>query len=215
MTETGAVLRPAREFGALAVAMCVAAAIWWGIWALCPAPEQLGSLQARLGIALECLIVATTFTLLPGIEAVGHERLITPAFDPLSGTPTRRIVINNRFIQNTVEQLPIFAAGLAGIVIFADGPGAFRALIAATTVWTLARWTFWIGYHLGPQHRVAGLVGVLQSIVIILWSSAHVGFEIGGVIGACTALGAYALCELAIVFGLTRRGNSPPARENT
>jgi hypothetical protein len=204
MSELGATMRPLRDFSAFSLAALCAAVIWWGVWTfVLPAPhfDQVGE---RIVLAAKCVAVAATLTLMLGVEAVGHERLMTPAFDPLAGQDSLRLIINNRFIQNTVEQLLVFAASLTGLAIYCESASSARAVIAATLVWIIARWAFWIGYHIGPQHRVAGLVGVAQSMVISLWVCAHVGSEVAGPLGAITLIGLFGAAELVIVIGLRR-----------
>jgi hypothetical protein len=204
MTDTSVRLRPLREFTAFSLAALCAATVWWGVWTFVPETPHSGQVAERLVLALKCLAVAATLTLMLGVEAVGHERLMTPAFDPLAGQDSPRLIINNRFIQNTVEQLLVFATSLTGLAIYCESASSARAVIAATLVWIIARWAFWIGYHLGPQHRVAGLVGVAQSMVISLWVCAHVGSEVAGPLGAITLIGLFVAAELVIVVGLRR-----------
>ena len=62
--------------------------------------------------ALKCVALATLFCLVAGIEAVAHERLQSDAFDPLLNHETRRLRVNLRYLQNTLEQLIVFAVGL-------------------------------------------------------------------------------------------------------
>jgi MAPEG family len=208
MTETGNGVRPLREFSAFAFAALCAAAIWWSVWTFVPSATQFDGVADRVVLALKCIVVATTLTLMLGVEAVGHERLMTPAFNPLAGQDSRRLTINNRFIQNTVEQLLVYSASLTGLAIYCDSGSSARAVVAATLVWVIARWAFWIGYHFGPQRRVAGLVGVAQSMILSLWVCAQIGNEIAGPVGAIALVGIFGAAEIVIIFGL-RRGLAP------
>jgi hypothetical protein len=46
---------------------------------------------------LKCCCLAVLFCLVTGVEAVTHEWLSSPAFDPLSGFKTRRLRVNRRY----------------------------------------------------------------------------------------------------------------------
>jgi len=58
----------------------VAAAIWFAIDRLAPPLAGMESLAARMVFALKCVSLAVLFCLVAGVEAVAHERLVSPAF---------------------------------------------------------------------------------------------------------------------------------------
>ncbi|WP_410968141.1 hypothetical protein, partial [Salmonella sp. SAL04281] len=87
------------------------------------------------------------FAFVLGIEAVAHERFQSPAIDPLAGFTTRRLTINLRYLQHTLEQLVVFLPGLFGLAYYCDSGAAMRAVTATTIVWILNRIAFWVGYH--------------------------------------------------------------------
>jgi O-antigen/teichoic acid export membrane protein len=91
---------------------------------------------------LKCSCLAVLFCLVTGVEAVAHERLSSPAFDPLSGFETRRLRVNQRYLQNTLEQILVFVAGLFGLAVYSPDGSAMRAVLATTVVWILARFAF-------------------------------------------------------------------------
>lgn len=93
---------------AIAVSALLSATLWLGIRMLAPPLAGLELLGARMLFALKCLCLATLFCLVTGVEAVAHERLQSPAFDPLAGYETKRLQVNLRYLQNTLEQLVVF-----------------------------------------------------------------------------------------------------------
>lgn len=70
---------------AILAAMPVALLLWLAIAYLVPPLTGMDSLGGRMVFALKCSCLAVLFCLVTGVEAVAHERLSSPAFDPLSG----------------------------------------------------------------------------------------------------------------------------------
>jgi hypothetical protein len=155
---------------------------------------------ARLGFAIKCCCVAVLLCLLAGIEAVSHERLQTDAFDPLGGHESPRMKINLRYLQNTLEQAILFVVGLLGLAIYCPDGNAMRAVVATTAVWILSRYAFWLGYHQGPLWRVIGLVGMPQSMLVLLYVSSRFGYELGGVAGALVPVAIFGFIEIVLVM---------------
>ncbi len=199
----GTALSPARQRTTLLLGMIAsgvgAALIWWGTYAALP---PLGC--AGLGYGLQWIAAATLFALVPGIEAVAHERLFTPAIDPTAGADSPRMRVNQRYLQNTLEQWAVFTPGLLLLSYVADG----RAVIAVSLVWTLGRWAFWIGYHIAPRFRAIGLVGMVQSQLVLLYVVAHFAYAIAGEGGATGVVVLFLAIE-ALLLWIVRR----PARE--
>jgi hypothetical protein len=112
---TGGFIRERRAgMIAIAAAMPVALLLWLAIAYLVPPLAGMDSLGDRMLFTLKCCCLTVLFCLVTGVEAVAHERLSSPAFDPLSGFETRRLRVNQRYLQNTLEQILVFAAGLSG-----------------------------------------------------------------------------------------------------
>jgi hypothetical protein len=86
-----------------------------------------------LVFAFTCYCLAVIFCLVTGIEAVAHERLSSPAFDPLSGFETQRLRINQRYLQNTLEQIVFFGAALFGLAVYASDGAAMRAVLVLSS----------------------------------------------------------------------------------
>jgi hypothetical protein len=135
-----------------------------------------------------------------GVEAIAHERLVTPAIDPLAGFETRRMRVNFRYLSNTVEQFIVFAVGLLALSAYASP----RLLIIVTIVWTAARWAFWIGYHFSPLLRGIGAPGMLQSMIVLLYVAWRWGNDAYGE-AAGIALIALFLAIEAFLFWAVKR----------
>jgi hypothetical protein len=90
----------------------VTLALWLGTYHLLPPLAGMDDPLARLFFALNCCCVAILLCFVTGIEAVAHERLRSPAIDPLADHETLRLKINLRYLQHTLEQLLVFVPGL-------------------------------------------------------------------------------------------------------
>jgi hypothetical protein len=183
----------------IAIAFPVTIALWLGVYYFLPPLGGMEVLLARLAFALKCCCIAILFCFLTGIEAVAHERLRSPAIDPLSGYETRRLTINLRYLQNTLEQLVLFVPGLFALAFYCDDGNSMRAVAATTVVWIAARFAFWIGYHHGSQHRAVGAPGMMQSMLVLLYVCARMGYEIAGPVGAIAPLIIFGCVEAVLV----------------
>jgi hypothetical protein len=107
--------------------------VWLAIALLRPPLAGVDDLAPRLVFAFTCYCLAVIFCLVTGIEAVAHERLSSPAFDPLSGFETQRLRINQRYLQNTLEQIVVFGAALFGLAVYASDGAAMRAVLVLSS----------------------------------------------------------------------------------
>jgi hypothetical protein len=205
--------RKERKSGiaAIAVASAVAALLWFGIRFLTPPLEGMDSLSGRMLLALKCCCLAVLFCLVTGVEAVAHERLQSPAFDPLNPYATRRLEVNRRYLQNTVEQIIVFAVALFGLAAYSPGGEAMRVVTATTAVWILARFAFWIGYHRSAAMRGLGAPGMMVSMLALIYVVARIGDDAAGAVGAAATVGAFLLIEAILFWGT--RAPPPAARE--
>jgi hypothetical protein len=187
---------------AIAAAIPIALMLWLAIAYLAPPLVDMDSLGTRMLFALKCCCLAVLFCLVTGVEAVAHERLFSPAFDPLIGFETRRLRVNQRYLQNTLEQTIVFVAGLFGLAAYSPNGYAMRAVLATTVVWILARFAFWIGYHRSAAMRGLGAPGMALSMIVLLYVAGRIGFEVGGFVGAVVPVAAFLAIE-AILFRAT------------
>ena len=197
--------RAERRKGMLGIFLATvpSVALWYWIRFDAPALEGMGEPAARLAFALKCSAVAVLFTLVTGISAVAHERLVSPAFDPLGGHQTRRMRVNQRYLQNTLEQTVILLAGMLGLAVYMEDGGQMRAVLATAVVWTLGRLAFWIGYQMSSTWRVLGAPSMMLGQLVLGYVAWRVGFDVAGATGAWAVLAAYLLFE-ALLFWTTR-----------
>ena len=200
-----------RGMTAILVAAPVAGAVWLAIATTAPAVPGMEALAARMVFTLKCLGLAVLFCVVTGVEAVAHERLFSPAFDPLSPFETRRLRVNQRYLQNSVEQVIVFAAALFGLAAYSPDGFAMRAVVATTTVWILSRFAFWIGYHRSAAMRGLGAPGMMVSMLVLLYVAARFGYELAGNAGAVAPIGMFLGIE-AVLFWTTARGTSDQQR---
>jgi hypothetical protein len=189
---------------AITAAMPIALLVWLAIAFLAPPLAGMDSFGNRMLFTLKCCCLAALFCLVTGVEAVAHERLFSPAFDPLAGFETRRLRINRLYLQNTLEQSVIFVVGLFGLAAYSPDGSAMRAVLATTVVWMLARFAFWVGYHHSAAMRGLGAPGMALSLLVLLYVAGRIGYELGGLVGAAIPTVAFLAIE-AFLFRVTRR----------
>lgn len=198
-----------RGIIAILVSGLVFAGLWLGIRYGAPAIPGMDSLGARMLFVLKACCVAVLFCFATGIDAVAHERLQSPAFDPLQGYETHRMRINLRYLQNTLEQTLLFVAALFGLAAYSPGGEAMRAVEATAIVWVLARLAFWVGYHRSAAMRGIGAPGVALTLIVLIYVAARVGFDVAGIVGAVVVVAAFLLFE-AVLFWATRAQAAEP-----
>jgi hypothetical protein len=184
-------------FAAIGASFLVAAALWYLLLRVLPAPAGVGAAETAAG----CIAIAALLALLPGIEAIAHERFVTPAVNPLAGVETPRLRVNFRYLSNTVEQFLVFSAGLLALAAYWPP----RLLIIATIVWVLARWAFWIGYHKDPLWRAIGAPGMLQSLLLLLYAAYRFGSDAYGTAAGVALVVIFAVIEAILTWSVTRR----------
>lgn len=198
-----------RGLWAIAASALVGAAIWLAIRHYAPPVAHMDTVADRLVFAFKCWCFAVFFCLAMGIEAVAHERLQSPAFDPLIGYETRRLRINQRYVQNTLEQLILFTAGLFGLALYSEDGDGMRAVEATAFVWILFRFAFWIGYHRSAAMRGLGAPGVMLSLIVLLYVIVRISLEFGGLSAAVASVALFIAIE-AVLFRTTRAGDGEP-----
>jgi hypothetical protein len=192
----------------IAIALPVTILFWLAVYfGLSPIPG-METAAARLVFAIKCICLAVLFCFALGIEAVAHERLHSAAINPLTGVESRRMKINLRYLQQTLEQLLVFIPGLLGLAFYCSSGESMRAVAATTATWILARAVFWIGYHKGPQFRAAGLTGMIQSLLVLLYVCSRIGSEIAGIAGAVGVVVLFVGLD-GFIFAATRKPEAP------
>ena len=201
MTDPADDWRRDRKQGmaAIAVSVAISIVIWFALYRFLPPLRGTDELGNRMLVALKCLALATLFALVAGVEAIAHERLQSDAFDPLAGHQTKRLRVNLRYLQNTLEQIVVFGVGLFGIAAYLPSGEAMRAVPATTVIWIINRYAFWIGYHKSAAMRGLGAPSMAVSLIMLLYVAWRIGSEIAGAIGAVITVGVYLAIE-AVLF---------------
>jgi uncharacterized MAPEG superfamily protein len=75
--------------------------------------------------------------------------------DPFAGAESRRFLINQRVIQNTIEQMAYFVPALLALSVRLD-PSHTRMIPVLVTSWCIGRVVFWVGYRMDPHYRSLG-----------------------------------------------------------
>jgi uncharacterized MAPEG superfamily protein len=87
------------------------------------------------------------------------------AMDPLAGGESRRLKINGRALQNTVEQAIIFLPPLLALGLLADGE-SWRWVPALAVTWSVGRVLFTVGYLVNVAWRSPGMVMTLTASIV-------------------------------------------------
>ena len=187
----------------IAASMAVSLALFFALLWMLPPLGGMDSLEARMVVALKCVAAATLFCFVAGIEAVAHERLQGNAFDPLAGHQTKRLQVNLRYLQNTLEQLIVFAVGLFGMALYLADGSSMRIVPAVTVIWIANRYAFWIGYHRSAAMRGLGAPSMVIGLLMLLFLAVRIGGDVAGALGSSLAVAAFLVLE-AVLFLKTR-----------
>ena len=202
MAETDSAIGRERRvvIAEIAVAIPATIVLWFAIDRGLAPIAGMDDPLARLAFAIKCCCAAILFSFVTAIEAVAHERLRSPAIDPLKGYETQRMKINLRYLQHTLEQLMVFVPGLLGLAFYCPDGSAMRAVVATTAVWVVARIAFWIGYHFGARHRAVGAPGMVLGIGMLLYVSWRFGYDMAGYPGAIAPIALFAAAEAFLTY---------------
>jgi hypothetical protein len=187
----------------IALGFLAAVALWLLVNHVVPPLPGMESLSDRMLFTLKCCCVAVLFSLVAGVEAVAHERLSSPAFDPLAGFQTLRLRVNQRYLKNTVEQTIVFVIAVFGLAAYSPTGASMRRVLAFTLVWVLARLAFWIGYHQSAAMRGLGAPGMAISMIVLLYVASRFGNDIAGTVGAMAPVALFLALE-GFLFWATR-----------
>ncbi|MDR3535310.1 MAG: MAPEG family protein [Acetobacteraceae bacterium] len=150
------------------VGLIIALLVWRLLASLLPIGPASTEAQ-RLGIGLAALLPPVgvlILMILAQMLARGAARVI----DPTAGQETRLLLVNQRVITNSVEQLAIFAPALLALAAPAD-PTQMAAVAALGGAFALARLLFWAGYLMAPLLRAPGMAAT-AGITVATWLAA-------------------------------------------
>jgi hypothetical protein len=130
-----------------------------GISLIWPDASGLNDIAGRLAYALKSNVFAA-FPLLIGVITVGNNRFLSEAIDPTLHKEDAATLVNGRVVDNTLQQYLLFlVATLALSTSFTAGQ--MEVIAAATVVFVVARFAFWIGYRIHPLYRAFGMAATM------------------------------------------------------
>lgn len=153
-----------------AIGVCAGLAMWDWLANVIPVDPTAG-LAERLGLA--CASLLPTVCVLNAMIVVQMRlRAATGALDPLAGQDDWRLLVNQRVVTNTVEQLAGFAPAVLAVAA-GVASGWMSFVVAAGLVFALARLVFWGGYMVGPILRAPGMAATfainIATLLAAIW----------------------------------------------
>jgi MAPEG family len=151
---------------AAAVATCLWVALFMTWGAPDPAPAEAGE---RLAFAVRWLLVPG-LCLFAGIGLVANQRFLKPdAIDGERRVESKSFEINQRYNQNTLEQLALAAVAWTGLALAlpVDQLGVIARL---AVLFGVGRAAFWLGYLYAPWARAFGMgLTAYPQFVALVW----------------------------------------------
>lgn len=182
------------------IATPLAVSLWYAIATMMPPIPNMDDPWNRLWFAIKCCCVAVLLCVVLGVEMVAHLRLNSSAINPIAGVETARMNVTQRCLRNTVEQTLIFIPGLLALAGYCANGRSMRVVLATTVVWIVMRFAFWIGYQIAPRFRAAGMLGMVQSMIVLLYVCDRFGREVAGVAGEAAIWAIFLGVEAFLVY---------------
>jgi uncharacterized membrane protein YecN with MAPEG domain len=161
-----------RKSALLSTIGMLAALLIWRLLAALASPVGTGTEAQRIGLGVATLLPGAV-VLAAMILAQMVARASAQVFDPTAGQETRFLVVNQRVITNTVEQLAIFAPALVALASRSD-PGEMSDVIALGGAFAVGRLMFWAGYLKAPLLRASGMAATaattMATLLAALWA---------------------------------------------
>ena len=143
----------------------------WLLSKAIPTPEIADDAGDRLAYAARWAVVAVLpFFFM--IAAVGNERFLSEAIDPTLHKESRKMEVNGRVAENTLQQFVCFIVGIAGVAV--SVPREWLSVVPAIAItFVICRLLFWIGYRIRPLYRAPGFSSTaymnLFMFIAVLW----------------------------------------------
>lgn len=160
--------------GAASGVAAMALAMWLLSTRLLPAPSGIESAGDRLGYALRWAAVAA-LPFFAMIVAIGNARALGAAIDPTRGLEDRKMLIDDRAADNTLQQYVLFLIGALALAASLT-PARLPVIAAAAIVFVAARLAFWIGYRIDPLYRAFGFAATAYLNIGLLLAALWLGF---------------------------------------
>ena len=147
------------------------ALLLWLLSRLIVPPAIEDTAADRLALALRWLVVPAIL-LFAMLATIGNARFLSEAIDPTLGKGDRRMIVNGRVADNTLQQFVIFAVGLLALATVLPAH-SLSVIPAASVTFVVARVVFWLGYRIQPLYRAPGFSSTaylnLGMLVASLW----------------------------------------------
>lgn len=131
------------------------------------------TLSSRLAYALRCSF-PMLLTLIGGIKIIGVKRGLTDAVNPLTGNEGV-ILVDKLYLSNTLEQFVVGLTLMLIIATYADSLLVLRLLPVFSTVFTIARVLFRVGYSYHGMYRATGMsMNFMGMYILIIIAAYHI-----------------------------------------
>jgi len=143
----------------------------WMISTTIPGPQVVDAPGNRLAYAVRWSVVAV-LPLFAMLVAVGNERFLSEAIDPTLGKESRKMVVNGRVADNTLQQFVCFSVGILALSV--SVPIGWISVVPAVAItFVICRIVFWIGYRIHPLYRAPGFSSTaymnLFMYIAVIW----------------------------------------------
>ncbi|MEW6491270.1 MAG: MAPEG family protein [Cyanobacteriota bacterium] len=106
--------------------------------------------------------------LFAGVAAIGNERFLSPAINPLAGVESDKTRVHLRYLSNTLEQFVLFFVASLILSTFLDNP-SIKLIPILATLFVFGRIAFWLGYLQNSLYRAFGMGVTLYPTAAILF----------------------------------------------
>ncbi|MEH2496791.1 hypothetical protein V1294_003270 [Bradyrhizobium sp. AZCC 1678] len=154
--------------GAASGALTMVAAVA-GISLISADTPALSDIAGRLGYTLKANALAA-IPLLVGTITVANNRFLSDAIDPTLHKEDQATLINGRVLDNTLQQYVLFVIGTLALSVSLPA-SQIKVIAAATIVFIVARFAFWVGYRIHPLYRAFGMAATMYlNVGVLAWA---------------------------------------------
>jgi len=162
----------ARSVGLSACGLIGGLLIWLALARMVPANAAAPTVADRMAVGAAALLpAAAALAAMTVVQIV--TRFATGTFDPTAGRDGRLLIVNQRVIANTVEQMLCFVPTVLALSA-AVAPARMPLVVAGALTFALARLVFWAGYLAAPLLRAPGMAATgaanLVTLVCAVWA---------------------------------------------
>ena len=130
--------------------------------------SALTDVAGRLAYTLKANALAA-IPLMVGTITVANNRFLSEAIDPTLHKEDQATLVNGRVLDNTLQQYVLFVIGTLALSVSLPA-SQMKVIAAATIVFIVARFAFWIGYRIHPLYRAFGMAATMYlNIGILAW----------------------------------------------